>query len=154
MTSSHAAAKGLLQFGRISFDPILSWVFGIVLLCSGIPHLTNSYYFLGSVYAYEFVSPGLGQLVAMVLPILQLILAVCLITRTWSDAAHLLVMTMFGCFVVVQALAYFRGLDISCGCFGPCHQTQVSIASLLAVSGLFLLSAGRNAVRLYPRRLG
>ena len=132
-----------------SLDPILSWTFGVVLLSSGIPHLRNSYYFLGSIFAYDLLGPGVGQLLAMVLPTLQVVLAVCLITRTWCDAAHLIVMPMFCCFAVVQSLAYHRGLDISCGCFGPCHQTQVGLGSVLMVSGLFVLSAARNAMRLY-----
>jgi hypothetical protein len=140
-------ANEIVRPGIVCLDPVLSWAFGIVLLISGIPHWANPYYFLGSVFGYNLFDPGLGQVVAMVLPTLQLILAVCLITRIWLDAAHLIVMAMFGSFAVVQSLAYFRGLDISCGCFGPCQQTPISATSLLFVFGLFLLSVARNLLR-------
>jgi hypothetical protein len=128
------------------FDPILSWAFGIIFLISGIPHWANPYYFLGSIFAYDLVDAGFGQVVAMLLPPLQLVLAVCLIVRIWVNAAHLIVTAMFGCFVTVQSIAYFRGLDISCGCFGPCYQKPVGMGSLLLVVGLFLFSVIRNGL--------
>ena len=128
-------------------DAVLSWAFGIVLLLSSIPHWANPYYFLGAVYAYDLVGPGVGQIVAMLLPTLQLIVAVCLISRTWLDAAHLIALLMFGCLLTVQSLAYFRDLEISCGCFGPCHETPIGMASLWTVGGFFLTSAVRNGLR-------
>ena len=128
-------------------DPVLSWAFGVVLLVSSIPHWANPYYFLGAVYAYDLVGPGVGQIIAMVLPALQFIVAVCLISRTWLDAAHLIALVMFGCFLTVQSLAHFRDLEISCGCFGPCHETPIGVDSLLTVGGFFLMSLVRNGLR-------
>lgn len=128
-------------------DAALGWAFGIVLLVSGIPHWANPYYFLGAIYAYDLVGPGIGQAIAVVLPVLQLIVAVCLISRTWLDAAHLIALGMFGCFLTVQSLAYFRDLEISCGCFGPCHETPIGVGSLLTIGGFFLTSVVRNGLR-------
>jgi len=48
-----------------SFDVLITWVFGLTFLIAGFPHWTNPYYFLGSVYAYQLVGPGVGQVVAM-----------------------------------------------------------------------------------------
>lgn len=146
MITGCCTADRTSQFRVNGLDAVLSWAFGIVLLISGIPHWSNAYYFLGSVFGYDLVAPGLGQIVAMILPPLQLLLAICLIVRIWLDAAHLIVMVMFGCFVTVQSLAYFRGLEISCGCFGPCQQTPIGVTSLLTVFGLFLLSLIRNGL--------
>ncbi len=58
----------------VLLDALLSWVFGIVMLLAAMAHLENPYYFLGSVYAYKLVDPGLGQAVAMILPLLQLLI--------------------------------------------------------------------------------
>jgi hypothetical protein len=147
MTASRCDTGGRLGLIGHVPDAVLSWFFGAVLLVSGIPHWSNPYYFLGSVFGYSLVDPGVGQVVAMVLPTLQLILAVCLIGRICLDAAHLIVTVMFGCFVTVQGLAYFRGLEISCGCFGPCQETPIGLTSLLFVGALFVLSVARNGVR-------
>jgi hypothetical protein len=125
------------------FDCLSTWFFGIVMLVAAIPHLDNPYYFLGSVYSYKLVEPGIGQAVVMILPLLQLVLAVCLILRVQVDAASFASMTLFGIFFCVQLFAYLGGLDISCGCFGPQHSSQIGVASLSFVGILFLLSLSR-----------
>lgn len=127
------------------FDDVSSWVIGVTLLLSGVPHFGNPYYFLGSVYAYDLVNPGLGQLVAMVLPVLQLVLAVCLVTRLMRDGAHLIVLLMLVGFAALQTTAKLRGLDISCGCFGSSEET-IGWFSLSVIYGLLILSLARNAI--------
>ncbi len=125
------------------FDNLASWILGVALLLSGIPHLGNPYYFLSSVYAYDLIGPGLGQLVAMVLPILQLLLAACLITRFFRPGAHLIVLPMLLGFAILQTSAKLRGLDIGCGCFGPDEDT-IGWFSLTIIYSLLTLSILRN----------
>lgn len=134
-----------------AFDALLSWVFGIVLLFAAIPHLENSYHFLGSVYAYKLVDPGIGQMVAMILPLMQLTIAVLLIGRIFVDTANFIVVILFGVFATVQSLAYFSDLGISCGCFGPEHDSPIGWSSLSLVYGLLTLSVIRNAIFLFSR---
>ena len=125
------------------FDDFASWVLGVALLLSGIPHFGNPYYFLGSVYAYDLVGPGVGQLVVMVLPGLQLLVAACLITRQFRPGAHLIVLPMLLGFALLQTSAKLRGLDIACGCFGPGEET-IGWSSLTVVYALLALSVVRN----------
>jgi len=125
------------------FDDLVSWILGIALLLSGIPHVGNPYYFLSSVYAYDLVGPGIGQLVAMVLPILQLLLVACLITRFFRPGAHLIVLPMLLGFALLQTLARLRGLDIGCGCFGP-DEDRIGWFSLTIIYSLLTLSILRN----------
>ena len=132
-----------------SADAFLAWVFGIAMLLAAVPHLENSYYFLGSIYAYRLVDPGIAQMTAMVLPLMQLVIAIMLIGRVLVDAANFIAMGFFGVFSVVQSLAYFGGLDISCGCFGPQLSTQIGWTSLSLVYSLFILSVIRNAVSFF-----
>jgi len=47
---------------------------GVMLLVSAVRHLSNPYYFLGSIYAYHVVGPNTGKFIAMTLPMLQLVL--------------------------------------------------------------------------------
>jgi hypothetical protein len=127
-----------------SFDFLLTWFFGIVMLIAAIPHWENPYYFLGSVYAYKFVDPGFGQAVAILLPFIQLVLAILLLTQILTDAAHFASMFLFLCFAVVQTIAFLRGLDIFCGCFGPGHETIIGFQTLFLIYSLLFLSITRN----------
>lgn len=145
--------KAVSNLGRLAngTDCVLSWAFGLVLIASGIPHFDNPYLFLGSVYAYDLFDLGLGQVVAMVLPVLEMIVAVCLVARFCFDAAHCLALAMFFAFSLVQTLTYVRGLEIPCGCFGPRHETMIGPYTLATVYALFLLSTVRNGFRLRAR---
>jgi hypothetical protein len=126
-----------------SLDALLSWLFGIVMLAAAIPHWENSYYFLGSVYAYKLVEPGVGQMTAMIMPLLQLFIAILLIARIYIEVIHLITMILFGVFFTVQLYAYLGSLDISCGCFGPQHSSQIGIVTLTFVGTLFVLAVVR-----------
>lgn len=133
-------------FGTV-FDAIVTWIFGLVFLITGFPHWSNPYYFLGSIYAYKLVAPGVGQVIAMTMPLIQLVLALCFLMRTFLDASHLVTLFLLSCFATVQTSALVRGLDISCGCFGPGHESQIGWGSLSLVYGLFVLSVLRNTIR-------
>jgi hypothetical protein len=126
------------------FDHFVTWIFGIAFLLSGIPHWGNPYFFLGSVYAYKLVNPGIGQIAAIGMPLIQLTFAVCFLTRTFLDAAHLGTLFLFLCFAAVQSIAWFRGLDISCGCFGPGHDATIGWQTLFIIYSLLILSIIRN----------
>lgn len=126
------------------YDSLTSWILGLAFLLAGLSHFGNPYFFLGSVYGYRLVDPGLGQMVAMTLPVIQLIAAVCLLSRLFFDAAHISALFLLTCFAAVQSIAYIRGLDISCGCFGPNQESSIGIASLSLVYVLLFLSLTRN----------
>ncbi|MDR2651113.1 MAG: hypothetical protein LBC68_02185 [Prevotellaceae bacterium] len=113
------------------------------MLVAAIPHLENPYYFLGSVYSYNLTESGVGQLVAILLPFIQLVIAVCFVLRVHVDSANIITMILFGVFFCVQLFAFLSGLDISCGCFGPQYSSSIGIGSLSFVGTLFILSVGR-----------
>ena len=127
-------------------DGIISWVIGITLIISAVPHLGNPYFFLGSIYAYQMVTPGLGQMITMILPVTQLIVAVCLIGRFFVNASNIVALLMIGVFALVQTMAYLRDLNIACGCFGPEHDITIGWFTLSIVYGLLMLSIARNVV--------
>lgn len=131
---------------KTTFDTVVTWIFGLTFLIAGFPHWSNPYYFLGSVYAYKLVEPGVGQMIAMGMPIIQLVLALCFLTRTFLDASHLVTLFLLSCFATVQTTAYIRGLDISCGCFGPGHESTIGWFTLSIVYGLLVLSLIRNTI--------
>ena len=133
--------------GITLLDGIICWTIGMPLIISAIPHWGNPYFFLGSIYAYQMVSPGIGQMVAMVFPLLQMITAICLLGRFFIDEASVAATLLFLGFATVQTTAVIRGLDISCGCFGPGHDSPIGWFTLSLVYGLLCLSVLRNTIR-------
>ncbi len=115
---------------------VLAWFW----LRSGMAHLTNSYYFLSSVYSYEIVGPALGVAVAMGFPSLQLILAAGLLTRRFVGGALFLSSILLAIFVAAQVSALVRGLEIGCGCFSATERQPIGGESL-ATTSLLLICA-------------
>ena len=109
------------------------------LLGSAYAHLGNPYQFLATVFSYQLVGPDIGLIVATWVPYLQLSLAACLFARWWPAACYTLCGLLFAAFLTAQASVYWRGLDISCGCFGS-GQSAIGPGSLSVPAGALVLS--------------
>lgn len=125
-------------------------VLALLLLRSSLIHVGQPYYFLSSVYGYGLTGIVLGKWIAVVLPFVQLVVALCLLVHWWPRPASLLALVMFLTFVGVQVTALWRGLEIPCGCFGASGSlllgpTTVALAATGAVLAAF-------AFFLAPRR--
>lgn len=112
----------------------------LLLLRSSFAHLGNPYYFLSSVYSYEVTGIDLGKWVAVVLPSVQMVLAICLLARWWLAEVYLMALVLFTTFVAVQGFVLWQGREISCGCFGASGNLQVGVWTL-AVSGTAALAS-------------
>ena len=127
----------------VVFDATVSWLLGVSLICSSIPHLGNPYFFLGSVYSYRLVGPGIAEIVAMVFPFLEVVLAACLITNLFRGAAHSITLAMLATFVSVQTSAKAQRFRYSLRLFWPSARDRIGWFTLSVVYGLLLLALAR-----------
>jgi putative oxidoreductase len=109
---------------------------GFVLLRAALAHLGNPYFFLSSIYDYQLLPPRAGEVVAVVLPHIELTVAVCLVLGWWRHAAALVAGFMLFGFSAIQSVAWARGLEISCGCFGPSSTETVGGWAVLRDVGI------------------
>jgi uncharacterized membrane protein YphA (DoxX/SURF4 family) len=66
----------------------LRWLLGALMLWAAVSKLAQPTDFLGSIYAYQLPLPrSLLQLVAVVLPWLELLCGLLLIVNVWSETA-------------------------------------------------------------------
>jgi uncharacterized membrane protein YphA (DoxX/SURF4 family) len=109
---------------------------GGILLLAGIVKLRQPYRFLGTVYEYQLVGGGAGQVVAALLPWLEVVTAVCLLTGICVRGALLTSLVMLLVFSGVLARSLLHSDSIACGCFGsddPISLWTLSRAGLLAL---------------------
>jgi putative oxidoreductase len=104
---------------------------GLALLLASMVKLRQPFDFLDTVYAYKLVGPGMGLIVAITLPIAELITAVCLLGGLILDGALAVSLLLSCMFVIAQASALHRGLGIACGCFGAGSESHVSYGTLV-----------------------
>jgi hypothetical protein len=146
MNDPRRPTEKLLQVGTVPrrvalCERLLAIGLALLLLRSAFAHLGNLYLYLSAVYAYQLTGITVGKWVAIVLPFLQLAIAFCLIAEMWAREAYALSLAMFGVFLIAQATAIWRGLDISCGCFGTAHHLQIGVTSI-SVTILGAVSCG------------
>ena len=92
---------------------------GCVFIWGSLPKIRQPYDFLSAVYSYELVGPKLGMMVAMTLPWLELLVGICLVGGIFAGGALLAGAAMAAVFTFALSSTLYRGLRISCGCFGP-----------------------------------
>ena len=110
---------------------------GSIFLFSGLSKMRAPYEFLATIYEYQLTGPFLSLLIAIVLPWLEVLVAICLWSKILYRGAMITSAALLTTFSIVLAIAIYRQLDISCGCFMA--QDKISYLSLLR--SVFLLLA-------------
>ena len=103
-----------VRMASVLLRTVLGWIF----LAAGWSKIGQTMPTLASIYSYQILIPdGLAEFIAMALPWAELLLAVLLF------AGLLFPWTLFAAggvlvaFTVLTAQAWWRELDIDCGCF-------------------------------------
>ncbi|HSI10155.1 MAG: MauE/DoxX family redox-associated membrane protein [Rariglobus sp.] len=108
---------------------IVIWVLAIALAAilgyAGTAKLRDPAAFATDIENFQLLPPGPSALLAVYLPWLELLLAAGLLLPRWRAAAGLLTSLLFAVFTLAVGLAWARGLDITCGCFG--HGTPTAL---------------------------
>lgn len=123
-------------------------ILGGVFLFSALTKLPNPYFFLNSLYQYQLLPPFLAHFIAMILPWLELLLGLLLLTGTWLKGTWLPTLVLLMTFLSLHAYVLLRGLQIPCGCFGtliPGNIPPASLALTLLLLALALLGAGARS---------
>jgi uncharacterized membrane protein YphA (DoxX/SURF4 family) len=91
--------------------------------------------------------PAVAPYLAATLPVLELVIAGALLVapRAWRRAAALGALGLFAAFTVAVGSAYFRRINIDCGCFGT---GGGPITALTLARNVALMSAATLSISL------
>ena len=94
-------------------------VLGALLALAGALKLGDPAAFASEIANFRLL-PALAPYLAAVLPTTEIVLAAALVAAParWRRGAELATVLMFVVFGVAVGSAYFRHIDITCGCFG------------------------------------
>ena len=97
---------------------LLRLLLGLLFVWAGLSKLPDPVQSYGDILAYRTGLPtGLLQTAAVVLPWVELACGLLLLFGAWTRAATVLLCALLAVFLVATGQAWFRGLDIACGCF-------------------------------------
>ena len=139
--------KTALWILRLGFAFLLGW--------ASVDKILHPTLFARDVLNYRVVNKGLSYLTAVWLPYLELFTAVFLLTGLWLEAAAVLNAILMWTFLGLILQAFFRRLDIHCGCFtvkgesviGPLKIAENTVFAVLSLvmAGLVFAAVKRKS---------
>jgi putative oxidoreductase len=118
---------------------------GVVFLVAGIQKVGNPLEFSLTLANYDLLPAGLEMPLAVILPRLEILIGLCLVSGLFVGVAATLCVTVSGGFGLFVASAIVRGLDIECGCFsgaGRVNWMHLALDGVLLALGLALIVFG------------
>ncbi len=141
----------VIQSGSKRDSPLKNKLQLIFRIGLGILFIAASYYkivspgaFAHQIYNYKILPPWTINPLAILLPWVQLLCGVALLTNTFTKGASVLIVMMLAVFQIALASALLRGLNISCGCFksGGSAATWWTFARDTGLLALAILNLG------------
>lgn len=111
----------------------LRWFAGLVFIYAAATKILVPCELAADIYQYRIAPGAVINIVAIILPSIELVLGACLITGIAPRGAALGITIILGFFLVLLTVNLFRGIDFECGCFGGdidkdiCHRFAVKI---------------------------
>jgi putative oxidoreductase len=131
------------RIGYLAFGGLFIYTGGIKLLGLGL--LT----FADNIRSFHLLQDPWIAWAAMFLPWFEVICGIAVITGVWRRGGLILLNLSLVIFIFALSQAWYRGIDVSCGCFGKTaleHPSkQLAIDAVLLLTGLWLLrSTGKT----------
>lgn len=130
-------------------------VVGTVFVLAAVGKIVGANEFLVEIHNYDMLPLFLERLGALFLPWLELCAGILLIFGHKLKASSAIISILLLVFTIGVAVAWGRGLEINCGCFGDAGGQEVGFAkiaeNLLMLGGtvlIFLFGEDRTAKRI------
>lgn len=119
---------------------VIRLTFGSLFLANGLSKIEQPYDFLATIYSYGLFGPNLSYFFALVLPWIELTLAIFLFADLALGGAFLVTSVLLAAFVLAKAFAVHRALKIGCGCQIIAVGDVVGIDDVLVTSTIFAVA--------------
>ena len=124
----------------------LRLVLGGVFIYASVYKIAEPADFARSIYNYRMMPEATINLMAIVMPWLELISGILIIIGPFVRGSALLIGLMLLVFVIAISSAIARGLDISCGCFkvgegGRLVGLETLVEDILMLAAVFVILA-------------
>jgi uncharacterized membrane protein YphA (DoxX/SURF4 family) len=143
-----------LRFFRTPWGVRLcAWALGATFLAAALPKLMDPPGFAEALHAYKLLPATALAPLALVLPWLEAVLAVALLTGLARRSAALLAFLLLVVFMGALAINLARGNPVDCGCFGT-HANTRGVAERLMDMKVDLLRDALLALLAWAALLG
>ena len=117
------------------------WILGVIFLYAAVTKILDPAGFAADISHYALLPNFMVNATAVILPWIEAIVGLALISGFAADGATLFVALMLCLFLVALGQAFVRGLDINCGCFGHSDAKENLIVPIARDTALLALAA-------------
>ncbi len=121
---------------------IAAWLLGAAFLIAAWPKISDPPGFAEAIHAYGLVPASFLAPMALVLPWLEAVCALALITGLARRGAALLASLLLLVFMTALAINLWRGHPVDCGCFGATTAVRTAAERLTTMRWDLLRDAG------------
>jgi uncharacterized membrane protein YphA (DoxX/SURF4 family) len=125
----------MLGAPRQLLGTLLRIAVGALFVYSSISKISHPFQFLSVIRGYALISENSATFVAAVAPWLEMFLGVCLIANVAVGSALLGIILLALTFCAAQVTVLWRGMLVSCGCFGS-DGAPIGYMTILRTLGL------------------
>ncbi len=112
------------------------WYLGLLFVLACWHKICDPGAFALDIATYDILPLALVNLMAIILPWVELVAGLCLLAGVRVRPAALLVTAMMGMFLAALLIALGRGLDMSCACFASASAAEDPISWLTVLRDL------------------
>jgi uncharacterized membrane protein YphA (DoxX/SURF4 family) len=120
---------------------VLRLALAAVFVYAAIPKLLDPGEFAAAIQNYRAVPESVVGHIALFVPVFEIVIAIALLVPPYTRGAALLGTLLLVVFGAAMAQARWRGIDLSCGCFGAAFEAKVSWLTVTRTLGLAVVSA-------------
>jgi uncharacterized membrane protein YphA (DoxX/SURF4 family) len=119
---------------------VIRLIIGGVFIYAAYDKIIHPDEFAKAINNYKILPLFLVNIMAIVLPVLELVTGLLLILGIFTKANTAIIATLLIVFIIALTSAWIRGLDINCGCFSLETTSTKSDIGLRIVEDLLMLA--------------
>jgi len=141
-------------FGNHWIELAARWILGVTFVYASYNKILSPAVFAKIIYGYDLFPAVFINLIAIIVPFLELFTGLALIIGLYPRSASLIVNGMMLTFITALSINLIRGHEFNCGCFSINSNGQGIFAGSLIFRDFVLLALGlyiffyRNAQKL------
>jgi len=117
----------------------IRWIIGITFIAASIHKIVWPAEFAKILYGYDLFPHFSINLIAIILPFVELVTGLSLIFNIYSKAATMLVGIMLAAFILAISINMARGHEFDCGCFSFGSENPLTGTKFILIRDIFLL---------------
>jgi uncharacterized membrane protein YphA (DoxX/SURF4 family) len=124
-------------FNNSWIEIVLRWILGITFIYASYYKILCPMDFAEIVYGYNLFPEVLINLIAIILPFVELISGLCLLLGIYPRSAAFIINGLLAAFIFILTINLIRGYEFDCGCFSA--ETTMSPKMMVARDVIYLI---------------